>query len=591
MKKDPKAARPQPAQLDSIRRLAGRGQYQEAGARLDSLRRQFPGFKPLYGLAWEIARHKGIPAEACAAALDWTQASAQSQPAWSALAESALGHFPSLATWAERRIAELSGRQAGAEPAAKETRYGTVRFQDAICLESCNVYLSAGRFNEAQAQIGDMDYVPARNNLALIHFAKGDITAAADLLAVTCRQAPDNLFGLAQRIRLQLWTGGMAAATELLQDLPSAHAQRPEDLDGQLSTLILLDRLAEADAIWREQAKQQEKDSPRDYAQFPYVGAYLAWRLGHREEALSRLGRSDTFDNLKGALSLESVTGTPPDWHIGELSVWWPLSSTHAMQRALADEPTLAIELTRFAVHNDYLVRMAELGGRAGRLIASFMLKHRSRLGDTGAIAALRTLLVCPCGSDQERQHLRAWLIDEELVTASDVTQIWLNGEIRENKPLSFRLIYEAMEEEDLPPTDAAAYEEASDHFAAGDTARATALLQALAQRHPDHPRVLANLALMMFAAGQPVTAFEIPARRAFELAPDYAFARFAVAYALIQQDKVDEALALLPPILAREELHITEWRTCLGVQLTAARRQGDTATLRNVMSLLRDLE
>ena len=93
MSRSRKAARdtahPQPEQLAAVRRLAEAGRLQQAQERLATLRRTHPGFKPLFGLAWEVESLAGDPISAAARAWAWHQAVPGSRAALEALCESA----------------------------------------------------------------------------------------------------------------------------------------------------------------------------------------------------------------------------------------------------------------------------------------------------------------------------------------------------------------------------------------------------------------------------------------------------------------------------------------------------------------------
>lgn len=82
------ADRPQAAQTDAIRRLIEVGNLPEADKRLQALRARFPHFKPLHGLAFELAAASGKRALMLTEAWAWTQAAPNTIAAWSALADS-----------------------------------------------------------------------------------------------------------------------------------------------------------------------------------------------------------------------------------------------------------------------------------------------------------------------------------------------------------------------------------------------------------------------------------------------------------------------------------------------------------------------
>ncbi len=585
-------ARPQPAQLEAIRRLVGQGQLDSARTRLLALRRQFPQFKPLLALAWELARESGNQVEAACAALDWSRASPGSALAWQALGDSAGTEFPALSVSALRRGDELAGKAVGDEPEAESTPFGPLTFQDSVRMDVCRIMLSAGRLDEAEAAVADLSHVSARNNLALVHFAKGDVARALAILEDNWQQAP-NLFALGRLVRLRLWTGGLDSAAGLASDLFQAEAHRGEDRLGQVEGLVLLGRLEEAEEIWlRNDAAHEDTDGRP--GEFPYLGAYLAWRLGKEELALERLLQDpDSYEaqNMVQDFALAKLTRGTPDWSVGEWAAWWPLSNINrARKEAKTDADVLAV-MSMLKPHNDYLMRMIELGGKVCRTIALPLLQDRASHGDEGASAALTALLDRPCGPDAVRTGLQSWLVDQGLLARGALLPMWLKGESREIRTRAFRIVTEPTTESDLPPEDQTRYVRAFGLYGEARLGEAEAEMAVLLGRHPDHPRVLANLAIARHGLDLPLADFEPLARRAFAVDPNYAFARIAMALVLIKQGEPKEALVLLDPIVERDELHITEWQACLGVQLFAARAMGDSAAVSNIRPLLREAE
>lgn len=358
MKKKPLAKdRPQQQQLDAIHHLIDSGRIGEAESRIAGLRRQFPRFKPLLGLAWQAAEAGGKSRHACLLAWDWAQASPNSAAAWNALADSALPNFSALAVLAIRRIEALDGLPARPEPAPLPNPFGPVSFDQAVRMDTCRLLLAAGRLDEADAAIAGIDHASARNNLALVAFARGDIERALAVLEENRLAAPDNLFGLERIIRLRLWRGGREAVAGLAETLAAREPPRGDDLLAKLSGLILLHDFAAADAAWLA-AKPEYMDSSRQVRDGSHaLAALAAWRLGQKDEALARLAAAgpegvcaDMADELRHCLP----TADTPNWQAGELAAWWPLANTHAM-KALPDKTEAALELVKPILERDEL--------------------------------------------------------------------------------------------------------------------------------------------------------------------------------------------------------------------------------------------
>lgn len=588
-KKSPVAVRPQQARIDAQRRLIKAGRADEAQIRIAALRREFPHYKPLLALAWEAAHETGNTIAACLAAWDWSRASPHSAAAWEALALSARTHFPALALTAMRKKDALDGTLPGEEPAPFTTPFGTLTFEQSTRMDTCRMLMSGERLDEAEEILAGIDHVSARNNLALVTFARGEPQRALALLEENWRAAPNNLFGLDRMIRLRLWTRGMDYAAGLGAPLAATQPQRGDDLRAKLLGLTLLGRFEEAEAAWREARPEYLRETREMDGDCRYLAAYIAWRLGQEDEALARLlaaGGDAACTAMAQSLLLARESGDTPDWSVGELAAWWPLSSINALRDKKASEKEVVEKLERLAPHNDYLGRMAEQGGEGPRLLALMLLKSRAANGDAGATEVLKEVLARPCGPYKVRSDLQSWLVETGLMAAGAVMPIWVNGEVRNIRHHALRIV-NTLTDEDLPDEDAKRYARALKYHSQGKPDKAESELEALAATHPHHPRILANLSIMRMNMHRPLAEVEELAKRAFEIDPDYAFARIALAHALIRQGDPKEALETVAPLFEREEIHIMEWRACLSVQRLAAESMGDDAAVKRLTGML----
>lgn len=275
-------ARPQPAQIDAIHRLARQGRPRAAQGRLAALRQAFPGYKPLLALAWEIANDAGDRLGATLAAWDWSRASPNSPAAWEALLESAGLSFAALSLQAMRRLDALAGLPDQPEPEPMPNPFGDLGFEQARALDAARLLLSGNRPAEARAALAGIDHVSAHNNLALVAFAEGKVLEAKSILLESTRREPDNLFGVERLARMALWTGGLEAA------------------------------------------------------------AGLGPRRGAARLARERLDlASGPMSKIRGEITEAEADRDTPDWTLGQIADWWPLSSIERM-RALRGEDEAA---------------------------------------------------------------------------------------------------------------------------------------------------------------------------------------------------------------------------------------------------------
>jgi len=113
--------------------------------------------------------------------------------------------------------------------------------------------------------------------------------------------------------------------------------------------------------------------------------------------------------------------------------------------------------------------------------------------------------------------------------------------------------------------------------------------MEKLLPRYPDYPRVLTAVAVLREAGGEPIEQWAPLIRRATEIDPDYFFARTALVKLLAAEGKVDEARALLAPLLELKEMHSSEWRSLILAQLHLAKANADLPAITRLNAMLHD--
>jgi Tfp pilus assembly protein PilF len=79
--------------------------------------------------------------------------------------------------------------------------------------------------------------------------------------------------------------------------------------------------------------------------------------------------------------------------------------------------------------------------------------------------------------------------------------------------------------------------------------------------------------------------------RRAFEIDPDYLFARSGLAKHCAWRGDFEAAKEMLAPVLERGKYHYSEWRAILITQREMALKSGDRAAAQRIGSAILDLQ
>jgi len=607
MKKTAARKRPpiQADQIRAIRRLAQTGETATALQRIDRLIAQYPEHKPLYALAWEIAAQGQGARYAVARALDWTRASPNSQAAWQALSDDAAdAGFVALTLHAQHRLAALAGETLPL-PEGFDSPLGRVPFEIALANDRVRAALAAGRFTEVEALAAGHDHFSLRNNVAIARFHLGDIVGALELFEASWQQEPHQLFALERMIALRLWTRGRDAAAGLAAPMRATPALRSDDALAKVHALLLLEEWQAADAAWRESCEAAFWEGVAEVekaAQFELAGAYAALRLGDRDAMNERLDmaannlpasqRTLTRQIALAAAAPES--GQMPDLALGLVYDWFPRTWIDRVVALGARKVKAFAEndqalMRECDAHPDYLCCVYQFGGETGRRFAEHILVQRALEGDGAARQTLIDLLARPYGPDAARSELQINLLQLGLLEKGATVSVWLKGELQATR-LQTKTIHADTKPSSLPPGSMALIEKAQALSAQNRLDECLAILDQLLVKHPDSPMLYINLAGIKEALGHPQEEVERLVRQAYARDPNYLFALARLAGFAARRGEVDEAKAMLAPLLERESYHFSEWRAILLAQIELARALGDQAAERDLESQIAEL-
>lgn len=556
---------PRADQLAAVRRLAESGDIAQAHQRLATLRKSFPDFKPLLGLAWEVEDLCGEPIIAAARAYEWQSLSPHSRAAVEALCTSAYAaDLAAVYARAVQRLSVMDGQGEVALPETVDSTLGALSLEQAETIDLSRMHVANGNPAAAVAVLQGVDHPSARNNLALALFLCGDLTQARAVIEANWQAEPDNLFALESLLRWRCWVEGLACCQGFGATLLHTQPRRVEDAIARVAALRFLDDETAARQAWQESKKA------------PY------WRDASDEQR-------EVFANLK------DVEAALP----GSVNMWFPGPWLRAVT-ALAAKPKGQTEsqweqgwhalLDTCEAHADYLSRAVELGETGVRILALAVLKHRAERADGAAIAGLQALLKRPYGPDSTRTELLNWLIEQGLHNRQELAEIWLKGELRTTRLYGLRITDEPRDSP-FPPEGTALNFRIIDAIHHRKLPQALALAQQLHQMYPDQPMALVNLASIKEGLRHPDAEITALFRQAHALAPDYLFARCGLARCLANQGHIEEAQKLLEGLLEREEFHRSEYRTFLEAQRALALASGDKEAARFLRQTLADLD
>ena len=551
---------PSAIQLTAVRRLAQSGDRAQAQQRLAVLRKSFPDFKPLLGLAWEVEDACGVPMLAAARAVAWQRASPQSRAANEALCSSArAAGLVAVYGRALQRLTAMDGAGVYALPESINSPFGTLSHEQAEALDLSRMHLADENPTAAMAVLQGLDHPSARNNLALAAFVGGDVAQAAAVIEANWRAEPDNLFALNSLVRWRCWIQGLDACLGFAAPLRHTTPRRAEDAVAQISALRFLGEDSAALLAWNNAEKAPY---------WPDVDDEL-------RAMFSNLQRADV-----------ALAGGSNMWFPGP---WLRALSSIANLPENQWEPRWDAVIETCDAHVDYLYRVATLGDPAARKLGQSVLKLRAKRADTAALARLQALLTHPAGPDSGRMELCSWLESEGLRNSGEPVSMWQAGALRMINPHGFRISNEP-KASPFPPPGTRLNERFHEAIGLGKLPKALDLALQLRQMYPQEPSALINLAAIKEGLRHPADGITALYRQAFSMAPDYLFARCGWARCLTREGKISEAKSLLEGILDREEFHRSEYQSILLTQRELALALGEHEIARNLDQAITDL-
>ncbi len=490
---------PSADQFAAVRRVADAGDLPKARQRLAALRKSFPGFKPLLGLAWEVEDRCGEPMLAAARAYEWQGAAPNSRSAVEALCESArAAGLAAVYARAVQRLRALDGQSALPPVGFIDAPLGALSLEQAEAIDLSRMHLADSDPLAAAAVLKDVDHPSARNNLSLALFTSGDVAQARAIVEANWQAEPANVFALERALRWRCWAEGLDRCLGFVATLRHATPWRAEDAIARIAALRFLDDAEGARLAWEDTANAPYWDDATDV-------------------------QRTMFDALG-----ESAAELP-----GDDALWFPQSWVRTMA-ALAREGRGGLDahqpwdarLDACDAHADYLARAAELGDAVARLLAVAVLKRRARLADSAALASLQMLLKRPCGPDSVRMDILNWLVEQGLRNRDEPAEVWLTGSLRTIRAYGLNITSEPRPSP-FPPLGKALNERVHRAIGRGELHEALALARQLQQMHPDQPSALTNLAAIKEGLDHPAAEIAELYRKAHALAPDYLFARY----------------------------------------------------------------
>jgi tetratricopeptide (TPR) repeat protein len=443
--------------------------------------------------------------------------------------------------------------------------YETERGQRALSEQDYRGCIEANR--RAIRQLGD--WPPPHNNLSQALFYGGQPGEALKEVRRVLAKDPGNLQALANGVRFLAWSGQEAEARELwarLKDVP------PRGANERAKQAEAAAVLADHESVYQilrplDDARAGDELTPLLLSRAQFFLAVAEANTGRRRQAERRLqALQDSVPFATETLAALKAGRTGRGWakefryfHLAELL---PQGEVDALLNLVAQEDDMPPQrlrqrIARFVERFPQIVQVAEqmIWEEQQPAAGVGML---STIGTPEAYAALRRFGLSQAADDQARLEALMALAEAGQIEEGETVRAWMDGEWRE---IELHLI-EAPEgmwrESDYEPHVIDTLNLALDVYRRGDREQAEELFQRVLELDPDVKEAYNNLGTIYSQRGEKERALEM-FRKAIEIDPMYVFPICNLASYLLREKQVEEAEALMAPLLEVRMLHPQE--------------------------------
>ncbi|MGH9942481.1 MAG: tetratricopeptide repeat protein [Pyrinomonadaceae bacterium] len=434
------------------------------------------------------------------------------------------------------------------------------------------------------------NFIPALNNLSQMAFLEGEWEEAVQLAERVLALDPANFHALGNAARYLYLSDRTDEATQRAAQFKELKTDSPDSWTKKLETLASLGDDEGVLEVFRE----AERTGAADEAILHHWAAVALMRSGREDEARKRWR---TALKLDPGLELAQENVDDLRQPAGQRHAPWPLAFNNWLSRGAVedlykmvepaarrhDEKGLKRGAQRFVEKHPEVIRLVPvLLDRGDPAAREFALRVTMMTEHPEMLAALRDFALSQRGPDAMRLQAANVAADAGLLPAGEV-RLWITGKWQELMLMGFEIHYEPVMK--LRPKAARLVTDALMELREGGGEEAESLLKRALEIEPDSPAILNNLAAAYELQGRKDEAMALE-REIHERFPDYLFTRVGLARKHIADGQLDEAAALLNPLLARRRIHIAEYSALCQVQIELLHAQKNTEGARSWLEM-----
>lgn len=438
------------------------------------------------------------------------------------------------------------------------------------------------------------EFLPAQNNLSLLHWVEGEVDAAIAQAQRVIDQQPDNIHALANLVRFYALTQHPEQARPYAERLQASHAEAWDGWTKKAEALTLLaddpgvvalfeDFLSQGgDALNQdaptESGTHQETPNPEDASDPPRPSSLFYHWVAVALARTGKIKRAKTLwqDLLNHDPHFELAKANLADLRlpVGKRHGAWPLSweqwllpptmeafrQTVAPVRRASRGQRLISDLTQFLDHHpDFVAMLPRIAERGGPMGQQFIVLTADQVKHPGLLAALKDFALGQNGPDELRHRAAVLASQAKLIDKQNVT-LWRSGAWETTTLMDFEIHHEVaynhskrvgqwltqaikLLRKQTPAT----------------AQQAEELLHKAIAAEPDSPDLYNNLAAAYQVQGRDQDA-EALVTEIHQRFPDYVMAAMSQVRVHMREDDLEAAEAILKSFMTRDRFHVEEF-------------------------------
>lgn len=461
--------------------------------------------------------------------------------------------------------------------------------------EEARLLMEHGKYRQGQKVAEKLlekrpDFIPALNNLGQMLYVEGDADEAIAIAERVLELDPENFHALANLARFLYLQGYADEAAERAARLKAVKSDAEESWIKKMEALSFLGDDQSILEVFRAAQQSGTDDVPILY----HWAAVAALRQGREDEARKHWRKA-----LKLDPGFELAQENLDDLRhaVGARHAPWPFAFSNWVTRSVIEELYRLVESAarqrderamqragqRFLEKRPEIVRLTPVLFDRGDAAAREFAMRTAMLAETPEmLEALRDFALSQRGPDGMRIEAANVAASAGLMPAGPA-RMWIKGAWQELLLLGFEIHTDAVNP--LKPKATRLVSEALAALKEGEAEEGEQLLKQALKIEPDAPAILNNLAMAYELQGRQAEALALE-QEIHERFPDYLFARVGLARKAITDGQLEEAAALLEPLLQRRRIHVAEFMALCNAQIELFVAQKNTEAARSWLEM-----